>query len=81
LLLAPHQDLEDQLIAFFAVLPHQRLEVLNRRGFERFEAVALVDLLDDADDVLPPSDVLGQEVAHAARRFCACHLLGIDLVD
>ena len=54
-------------------LPEQRLEVLDRRRLERLEPVALVDALDDADDVLAAPHVFRQEVAHAARRLSACH--------
>ena len=73
LVLAALEDLEDELVALVAVLAEQRLEVLDRRRLERLEAVALVDALDDADDVLAAPHVFRQEVAHAARRFCAWH--------
>jgi hypothetical protein len=72
--LAALQDLEDELIALFAILPHQRLEVLDRRGLERFEAVALVHPPDHADDVLATPDVFREVVAHAARGLGAGHL-------
>ena len=71
LVLAALENLENELVAFFAVLAEQRLDVLDGRRFERLEAVALVDALDNADDVLAPAHVLRQEVAHAARRFGA----------
>jgi len=67
------EDLEDELIALFPVLPHQRLEVLDGRCLERLESVALVDATDDADDVLATPDVLGEVVAHPARGFGAAH--------
>src|SRR5205823_3250806 len=63
--------LENELVAFFAVLTKQRLDVLDGGRLERLEAVALVDALDDAEDVLAPADVLREEVAHAARRLSA----------
>ena len=66
-MLAALQDLENELVAFLAVLAEQRLDVLERRRLERLEPVALVDVADDADDVLAPADVVGQEVARAAR--------------
>ena len=66
--LAALEDLEDQAVAFLAVLPGEGLDVLDRRRLERFEAVALVDLGDHRDHVLAAPDVSGQEVAHAARR-------------
>src|SRR4029079_508953 len=75
LVLAAFQDLENELIAFFAVLPEQRLEILDRRRLERLESVALVHTPDDADDVFPSPDVFGEEIAHPARGFCAGHLL------
>src|SRR4051812_8096996 len=69
LVLAALQNLEYELVAFIAVLPHQRVDVFDRRRLERFEAVTLVNALDDADHVLAASHVFGQEVAHAARGF------------
>ena len=74
LVLAALQDLENELIALISILPHQRLEVLDRGRLQRLEAVALVHTLDDADDVLASPHVLREEVAHAARRFCAWHI-------
>ncbi len=67
LVLAAAQDLEDQLGAFVAVLARQRLDVLERRRLERLEAVPPVDALDDPDHVLSPTDVVRQEITHAAR--------------
>ena len=61
------QDLENQPVALLAVLPHQRLDVLDGGRLERLEAVAPVHVGDHADHVLAPPDVLGEEVAHAAR--------------
>ena len=70
LVLAAAEDLENELVAFLAVLAEQRLDVLERRRFERLEPVALVDAPDDADDVLAPADVVGEEVACAGWWFC-----------
>ena len=56
-----------KLVALLAVLPQQRLDVLDRGRLQRLEAVALVHVLDDADDVLAPPQVGREEVAHAAR--------------
>ena len=58
--------LKMSLIAFFAVLPHQRLDVLERRGFERFEAVTLVHVADDAQS-------RGRGVACRREENRACH--------
>ncbi len=71
LVLAALEDLEDQLVAFLAVLPEQRLDVLDRRRLQRLEAIALVHAADHADHVLAPAHVLREEVAHAARRLGA----------
>src|SRR5437773_6686714 len=71
LVLAALENLEYELVAFLAVLAEERLDVLDSRRFERFEAVALVDARDDGDDVLAAPYVLRQEIAHAARRFSA----------
>ncbi len=67
LVLAAPQNLEDQLVAFVAVLAQQRLDVLERRRLEWLEAVALVHLADDTNDVLPAADVGRQEVSRASR--------------
>jgi hypothetical protein len=69
LVLAALEDLEDQAVAFFAIFPEQRLDVLERRGLERLEALALVDVAHDAHHMLAAADVLGQEIPGAARRF------------
>src|SRR5689334_6026552 len=73
-MLAALENLEDELIALFAVLPQERVDVLGSGCLERLEAVALVDTLDDADDVFTPTHVFRKEVAHAACWLCAgCH--------
>jgi len=41
----------------------------------------IVDPLRDADDVLAPPHVFRQEVAHAARRFCAWHIYSLGSVS
>src|SRR5262249_52055131 len=53
LVLAALENFENELVAFFAVLAEQRLDVLECRRLEGLEAVALVDVADDADHVLP----------------------------
>jgi hypothetical protein len=80
LVLAPLEDFEDELIALFAVLPQQRLDVLDRRGLQRLKPVALVHPLDDADDILAPANIRGEKVAHPARRLClaSCHYLKME---
>ena len=65
------ENLEDEPIAFVAVLAEQRVEVLERRGLERLEPVARVDALDRVDHVRPPPHIVGEEVAHPARGLCA----------
>ena len=67
---APLEDLEDELIAFFAVLAHQCLDVFDGGCFQRLEAVALVYRLYDADDVFALAHVSRQKVAHAAGWLC-----------
>src|SRR6185369_11241720 len=69
LVLAALQDLENELVAFFAVLAEQRLDVLEGWRLERLEPIALVDLADDADDILPPADLLGQKIPCTAGRL------------
>ena len=68
-MLATLENFEDELIAFFTILAHQRLDVFNGGSFQRLETIALVDLLDDADNVFAFAHVGGQKVAHAARRL------------
>src|ERR1051326_8694345 len=65
--LPPLGDFENELVAFFAVLAEERLDVLECRRLERLESVALIDVPDHADDVLPASDVVGKEVSGASR--------------
>ena len=67
LVLAAAQHLENELVAFFAVLARQRLDVLERRRLERLEAVAAVDVFDDTDDVFAAAHVLREEIAHPTR--------------
>ncbi len=73
--LAAAQHLVYELVALFAVLARQRLDVLERGCLERLESVALVHAPDDVDDVLAPADVFGQEIAHPASglRMLLCH--------
>ncbi len=73
-MLAALEDLEDELIALFAVLPHERVDVLCSRRLERLKAIALVDTLDDADDVFAATHVFREEVAHPARGFSTSQL-------
>ena len=72
--LAALQDLENQPIAFFAVLAEQRLDVLDRRRLERLEPVPLIHVGDDADDVRAPAHVLGKKVAHPASGRVGGHV-------
>ncbi len=62
------EDAENQAVALLAVLPHQRVDVLGRWRFERFEPVTLVHAGDDAHHVLAPADVVGKKIAHPTRR-------------
>src|SRR6266536_4988465 len=63
------QNFEDELIAFLTILAHQRFDVLYGRRLEWLKAVALVNFLDDADDILAPPHIRGEKVAHASRRL------------
>ena len=72
-MLAALEDLEDELIALFAVLPHERVDVLGSGCLERLESIALVDTLDDADDVFTATHVFREKVAHPARGFSTSH--------
>ena len=67
LVLAAAKHLENQLVAFFAVLAGEGLDVLERRRFERLKSIAPVGLLDHGDDVFAATDVLREEIAHPTR--------------
>ena len=69
LVLSAAQNLENELAPLLAVLPGERLDVLERGRLERLESVPLVHLADDVDDVLTASDLVGEKVACAAWRF------------
>jgi hypothetical protein len=69
--LAAPQQAVDEPLALLAVLAEQRREVLDRRRLDRDEAVALVHVLHDPDDVTAADDVGGKEVARPARRLGA----------
>src|SRR5207237_10695013 len=67
---AAFENFEDELIAFFAILTQQRLDVFDGGCFQWLEAVALVYRLYDADDVFALADVSRQKVEHAAGGLC-----------
>src|SRR5439155_21843529 len=69
------QNLEDQLVAFVAVLSRKRLDILERRRFNRFETVALVHVTDHTNHVLSATYVVGQKIPSASRRLCGRHHL------
>jgi hypothetical protein len=71
--LSAPQDLEDELVALVAVLSQQRIDVLDGGRLERLEPVAIVNIPDDADDIVAPPDVLRQEIAHPARGLRRHH--------
>src|SRR6185312_14143830 len=71
LVLSAPQNLEDQLIPLFAVLAHQRFDVFERGGFERYEPISLISAADDIEDVLTPADVVGQEIARSSSGLGA----------
>ena len=64
-MLAPAQDLENQLVALLAVFAEERLDVLERRRLERLEPVLLVHTPHDADDMLAPADIVRQKIARS----------------
>ena len=78
LVLAPFQDLENELVALFAVLAEQRLDVLEGRRLERLETVALVHTTNDIDHVLTTPNVVGQKITRPSRwfgRLLVCHYM------
>ena len=54
------------LVALLAVLAEQRLDVLERGGFERLEPVGFVNLFDDIYDVVSLAYFCGQKITHPA---------------
>ena len=62
-MLATAQDLEDQLVAFIAVLAEQHLQSLEGRRLQRLETVAGEDRADHREGSLPPIDLGGEKVA------------------
>ena len=54
-------------------LPDERLDVLERGRLERLEAVPLVHLADDVDDVFAAAHVGGQKIAGTACGLSGCH--------
>src|SRR5262249_9343801 len=61
--LATAQDLEDELVAFLAVLAHEDVEPLEGRGGERLEPVAVEHRPDERERALPGLELAGKEVA------------------
>src|SRR6185369_9308622 len=59
LVYATLQYFEDQLIPFFAILPHQRFNIFSSRRFERLEAVSLEHVFNYTNDVFAPANVFG----------------------
>src|SRR5690606_12053264 len=72
-LVAALEYFEDELAAFFAVFVGECGQVFHGRGFERFEAVAFVNLFYNADDIISFSDIGGQKITHSASRICLAH--------
>src|SRR6185437_11594106 len=62
LVLAAAQDLEDELVAFLAVLAHEDVEPLEGRGRERLEPVAGEHRPDERERALPGLELAGKEV-------------------
>ena len=71
LVLAALQDLENELVALFAVLAEKRLDILERGSLERLETISLVHVSNDTDDVFPPAYLIREIVARATRRLGA----------
>ncbi len=67
-LAAPLQYAEDQLVALFTILAQQRRQAFHARRLQRLKAVALIDALDHADDIVALQHLSRQKVAHTAER-------------
>src|SRR4030095_10807760 len=62
---ATFQNFEDELVPFFAVLPHQRFNVFGCRRFQRLKSVALKYLFDHTDNILTLSNISGEKITNA----------------
>src|SRR5260370_999322 len=67
-LLAPLQDLEQELLVFPAALAEQDRKVFHGRGVDRKVTVEPVGRADGFHQLLAEERVLGQPVAHAGAR-------------
>ncbi len=76
LVLASLQNLEDELAAFFPVLPQKRVDVLGCWRLDGLEPIAVVHLADNPDHVVAAPHIVGQKIAHAARRLRRYRLSG-----
>src|ERR1700722_2053306 len=56
---------EDELVAFFAIFAHKRVQVFHGGGFEGLVAVQLKDFADGVEDITAFADGGGIEVAGA----------------
>src|SRR6185369_6352618 len=63
---------EDELIPFFAILTHQRFDILDSGRLEWLKPIAAIYIFDHTDDVIAFANVFGEKVAHAARWLCLC---------
>ena len=60
---ASQQDLEQQLVAFIAILAEQGVEALEGRRLQRIEAVTFEYITDNRRDVAALAHVEGKEIA------------------
>src|SRR5262249_11214758 len=67
--LAAFQDFENKLVALFAVLAKKSFDVLERRCFQRFEAIFLVHLANDPNHILASSTVVREKISCSAGRL------------
>ena len=68
------EHLEQELVALLAILAHERVERLHRRGLDLAETIELECRLDGVEDIIALRHLLGTEVARSLGdgRFI-CH--------
>ena len=59
------EDAVEQFVALFAVLAHERGEVLHGGGFDLAEAVERIDAADGVEDIVAARHFGGIEIARA----------------
>ena len=68
------QHFEEQLVALFAVLTHQRAESFHRRRLYLLETIELIHLFDGIEDIVALGHLHRGEITRALRNTWFCHI-------